>query len=244
MSNILRIEGLRLRRGSVDVLRGVSLHAERSEIVALLGLSGGGKTTILRSIAALERIDGGSIAVDDVILRSDSASRQDVKRLRQRVGMVFQHHSLFENLTALENVALALIHVGHQSPAAAHTRAETLLRSLGVDHRRDAYPRHLSGGEAQRVAIARALATDPPLLLMDEPTASLDPARRMEVGRIVRDLASAGQTIVVATHDDDFVREFASRAYVLADGEIVEEGDARAVLSNPQHAATRELLHL
>lgn len=241
--SILRVDDLRLRRGAVEILRGVSFAAERGEIVALMGLSGGGKTTVLRVIAALERFDGGSIDVDGVVLRAGNwPPRATLGELRRRVGLVFQLHSLFEHLTALDNVTLAPLRVLHATRDDANARAKQLLESLGVAHRAHAYPRELSGGEAQRVAIARAMAMDPPLLLMDEPTASLDPARRFELGQILKRLVAEGRTLVVTTHDDDFAREFASRAIILADGAVVEAGDARQVLTSPRHPATRAFL--
>jgi polar amino acid transport system ATP-binding protein len=240
---ILAIDALRLRRGTREVLRGVSLSVRRGELVALMGLSGGGKTTVLRSVAALEPFDAGTIDVDGVVLRAGPLPpRTAAKELRRRVGMVFQLHYLFEHLTVLQNVVLAPVHVAHVPLADAQKRAMELLEALGVAHRVNALPRELSGGEAQRVAIARAMAMEPPLLLMDEPTASLDPARRGELGETLVELTKGGRTLVVTTHDDDFARAFANRVVILADGEVVEEGDARAVLSNPQHPATRRLL--
>lgn len=241
--SVLRVDGLRLKRGSTEVLRGVSFAAERGEIVALMGLSGGGKTTVLRAIAALEPFDGGTIDVDGVVLHADRApSKETLRDLRRRVGLVFQLHSLFEHLTALENVTLAPMQVAHLGRDEAERKATQLLESLGVAHRRNALPRELSGGEAQRVAIARSMAMDPPLLMMDEPTASLDPARRFDLGQTLRQLTAGGRTLLVTTHDDDFAREFATRAVILADGEVVEAGDARDVLTRPQHPATRAFL--
>ena len=243
--SVLTIDNLRLNRGTREILRGVSLTVERGELVALMGLSGGGKTTVLRAITALETFDGGSIDVDGVVLRAGQApSRATLRELRRRVAMVFQSHSLWEHLPAIENVTLAPLHVAGVSRSDAEARAVELLTSLGVAHRRNAFPRELSGGEAQRVAIARAMAMDPPLLLMDEPTASLDPARRFELGQTLRTLTAGGRTLLVTTHDDDFAREFATRAIVLADGEVVEEGDPREVLTRPKHAATRAFLQV
>ncbi len=240
---ILEVRDLRLKRGAREILRGVNLRAERGEIVALMGLSGGGKTTVLRAVTALEPFDAGSIDVGGVVLRSGPLpARKTAAELRRRVGIVFQFHYLFEHLSAIENVTLAPVHVAHESRSTAGDRAVALLDSLGVAHRKNAYPRELSGGEAQRVAIARAMAMDPPLLLMDEPTASLDPARRFELGESLVQLAREGRTLVLSTHDDDFAREFANRVVVLADGEVVEEGPAREVLTNPRHPATRQLL--
>jgi len=239
---IVNVESLRLSRGKREVLRGVSFAADRGELVALMGLSGGGKTTILRTIAALEPFDSGSVEVGGVTLRPGANARTTVRDLRKQVGMVFQLHYLFEHLTALDNVTLAPTHVAHVARADAEIRAMTLLDSLGVAHRRNAYPRELSGGEAQRVAIARSMAMDPPVLMLDEPTASLDPARRYELGETLVKLTKDGRTLLVTTHDDDFAREFATRVIILAEGEIVEHGDPRQVLTNPQHPATKALL--
>ena len=170
------------------------------------------------------------------------ARESRLRALRHKVGMVFQHHHLFDHLNATENVMLAPVHAFGVARADAEHRAAALLASLGVGARARALPRELSGGEAQRVAIARALATDPPLLLLDEPTASLDPARRLELGATVRDLARSGRGLVVTTHDVAFAQACADRAVILAGGEVVEEGAAAVVLSRPAHPATREFL--
>ena len=225
MTATLTVRGLRLTRGTRAILQGVNLDAEAGEIVALMGLSGSGKTTILRVIAGLETPDAGEITAG-------------------KAGMVFQFHYLFEHLSAIDNVTLAPRHVQRVSVADARTRAQQLLDQLGVGHRAGALPRELSGGEAQRVAIARALAVDPPLLLLDEPTASLDPARKHDLGDALRALAASGRALVMTSHDDDFVREHATRVVVLANGVVVEEGDPKVVLERPQHAATRELLQM
>ena len=245
MSNVLHIDGLRLKRGAREILRGVTFSVARGELVALMGLSGGGKTTVLRTIAALETFEAGTIDVEGVVLHAGrSLPRATVRELRKKVGMVFQLHYLFDHLTALDNVTLAPLHVAHVPRDAAGRRALELLESLGVSHRRAAYPRELSGGEAQRVAIARAMAMDPPLLLMDEPTASLDPARRFELGQTLRQLTAGGRTLILTTHDDDFARDFATRAIILSEGEVVEQGDPREILTRPQHPATRALLQM
>src|SRR5437588_12776367 len=241
--SVLAVDDLRLKRGEREILRGVSFRVEESELVALMGLSGGGKTTVLRCIAALETCETGAIDVGGVVLRPGPLPRRDrMRELRTRVGMVFQLHCLFEHLTVMDNVTLAPTHVAHLARPAAERRALELLDSLGVAHRRSALPRELSGGEAQRVAIARAMAMEPPLLMMDEPTASLDPARRGELGETLVQLTGAGRTLVVTTHDDEFARDFASRVVILAEGDVVEEGDPRQVLTNPQHEATKRLL--
>ena len=240
---LLESRGLVLRRGAREVLRGVDLHVGRGEFVALMGLSGGGKTTFLRAVAGLEAFDAGELSIDGVSLPAGCRPPAAVlKALRRKVGMVFQFHHLFEHMTALHNVWLAPVHVHGVAREDAEPRARALLDQLGVGARAAALPRELSGGEAQRVAIARALAVDPPLLLMDEPTASLDPARRDELGDTLRRLTASGRTLVAATHDDGFVRDFADRVIVMADGRVVEEGRAAEVLSAPAHPATRQLL--
>jgi len=165
-----------------------------------------------------------------------------LRELRRRVGMVFQFHHLFAHLSAIENVSLAQVHVHRAARREADARSQSWLDSLGVGARSQARPSELSGGEAQRVAIARALATDPPLLLMDEPTASLDPARRGELAATLVSLASSGRTLLVATHDVPFALSLATRVVVLANGCVVEDGPAGEVLARPSHPATRALL--
>jgi len=197
---VLTVDDLHLRRGPRAVLAGVSLSVARGELVAIMGPSGSGKTTVLRAIAGLEPYERGHVAVTG------------------RVGMVFQFHYLFEHLTAMQNICLAPIHAHGMSPDAARRRAHELLSAFGVDHRAEALPRQLSGGEAQRVAIARALAVDPPVLLMDEPTASLDPARRSELGELLQGLLRQNRALLMATHDEDFARSWATRVLRMENG--------------------------
>jgi ABC-type polar amino acid transport system ATPase subunit len=201
----LQVRDLRIRRGARTIIDGVSLEVARGEVFALMGASGSGKSTILRAIAGLEPYDG-AITTDG-----------------NRPGLVFQSHFLFEHLSVLDNVRLAPVHVRGISGAVATTAATDLLEELGVAHRAAAWPRELSGGEAQRVAIARALAMEPSVLLLDEPTASLDPARRADLGRSLRGLAAAGRSLLLTSHDHDFVRTFADRTAVLESGRLVED---------------------
>lgn len=208
----LVVTGLSVRRDARLVVRDVSFSISRGERVAVTGASGAGKSTILRAIAGLEQPAAGSIAVEGV-------------------GMVFQFHHLFAHLTALQNVCLAPVHVGRQQRHAAEDRARELLTRLGVAHRGEAMPHELSGGEAQRVAIARALAVNPPVLLMDEPTASLDPARRDELAATLRELSADGTTVLVATHDAAFIRSCAQRVLLMHDGTVVRDGAPADVLS-------------
>jgi ABC-type polar amino acid transport system ATPase subunit len=206
------------------VLAGVTADVARGEVVALMGPSGSGKTTILRAIAGLEAFDQGTIDVDGVTVESGTASAAAIRQLRRKVGMVFQFHCLFEHLPAIKNVWLAPVYAHGARPAEAEHRALELLRALGVDHRAQALPRELSGGEAQRVAIARALAVDPPVLLMDEPTASLDPIRRAELTTIVGQLVGRNRTILIATHDEEFARATATRVIRISDGRVRDDG--------------------
>lgn len=214
------VRGLQLSHGARRVLAGVDFAIDRGEVVALMGASGSGKTTILRVLAGLEPFETGVVTVEGVTLPQGAAPPATLRQLRRQVGMVFQFHCLFEHLTATQNVALSLVHVHHVALDESHRRALTLLDTLGVRHRSDALPRELSGGEAQRVAIARALATDPPVLLMDEPTASLDPSRRAELAVLVRSLAGRSRTLIIATHDDAFAEETATRRLRVVQGRI------------------------
>jgi polar amino acid transport system ATP-binding protein len=219
VTTVLAVHEVHLRRGARRILTGMTFTVPRGGLVTLMGPSGSGKTTMLRAVAALERFDEGKIVLEG--LEATGGGLQAGNALRQwrsRMGMVFQFHHLFEHLTALDNVTLAPVHVHHVARSAAEDRAQDLLRSLGVEHRARALPRELSGGEAQRVAIARALALDPPLLMMDEPTASLDPGRRGDLGRLLRTLADRGHAILVSTHDEAFTREFATGVVRMADG--------------------------
>jgi ABC-type polar amino acid transport system ATPase subunit len=239
----LVVRDVRVRRGASVVLRAVSLQVAAGELCALMGVSGAGKSTVLRAIGALEPLDAGTVAVGDAVLEPGPLPPESrLRPLRRHVGLVFQTPSLFEHMTARDNVALAPVHVLGWSSARANEVAHSLLESLGVDGRAYAYPRQLSGGEAQRVAIARALALDPKLLLMDEPTSALDPARRGALGETLRTLAAEGRALFVATHDVEFARHYADRVVVLHRGDIMEEGPAARVLDSPQTEATRELL--
>ena len=218
---VLQVDNISLSRGTRIVLAGMSLDVARGELVAVMGPSGSGKTTVLRAVAGLEPFASGRITVDGVVLEGGTqVPGPTLRQLRRKVGMVFQFHCLFEHMSALANICLAPVHAHGLSPADANRRARELLAAFGVQHRADALPRELSGGEAQRVAIARALAVDPPVLLMDEPTASLDPARRAELGELLEGLRRQGRTLVIATHDEDFADGCATRIVRLADGRL------------------------
>jgi ABC-type polar amino acid transport system ATPase subunit len=217
---IVTIRDVHLRRGPRPILTGASLTVNRGEIIALMGASGSGKTTLLRAIAGLETFERGAIAVDGVTLGGGTSTAASIRDLRRKVGMVFQFHCLFEHMSAVQNVWLAPVHVHRVVQSEAERRALELMETLGVAHRARALPRELSGGEAQRVAIARALATDPPVLLMDEPTASLDQARRSELSALLKSLVSRQRTLLIATHDEEFAHSAATRVVHVLEGRV------------------------
>ena len=219
---VLRADQVCLQRGDRPILAGVSLEVARGAFVAVMGASGSGKTTFLRAVAGLEPFQNGRIDVGGVALQGGPATAETLRALRRTVGMVFQFHCLFEHLSAIDNVCLAPVHAHGVPRSDAEQRGLELLRAFGVEHRAGALPRQLSGGEAQRVAIARALAVNPPVLLLDEPTASLDPERRAELGELLDGLRRQGRTLVVATHDEDFARDWATRIVRLRDGLVVD----------------------
>jgi ABC-type polar amino acid transport system ATPase subunit len=219
----LVLRDVRLQRGGRVLVSDANVDARAGELIALRGHSGSGKTTILRAIAGLDRFDAGAIEVGDARLEAGrTPNGAMLHTLRRSVGLVFQFHCLFEHLSALQNVCLAPVHVHGRPAHEAAARARELLAQLGVVSRADALPRELSGGEAQRVAIARALAVDPPVLLMDEPMASLDPPRRAELGAILQRLTAAGRTLLVTSHDEAFAQQFATRILTIEDGRLVE----------------------
>src|SRR5687767_2020744 len=224
--SMLTLRDVELQRGRRTIVPHLNLDARPGDLIALRGPSGSGKTTILRAIAGLDPFAGGVIEVGDARLEGRHApDRAMLHRLRRSVGLVFQFHCLFEHMSALQNVCLAPVHVyGRPHHEAEHT-GHDLLTQLGVDSRADALPRELSGGEAQRVAIARALAVNPPVLLMDEPMASLDPSRRAELGALLQRLTVSGRTLLVTTHDERFAEEFATRVLTIESGSVRETVD-------------------
>ena len=221
---MLRLRDVELSRGTRRVLAGVSFEVGRGELVALMGPSGAGKTSVLRVVAGLEQFQSGNVELEGLTLSGgERVPPAALRSLRRKVGMVFQFHHLFEHLPAIKNVWLAPVHAHGMPLRDAERRARELLASLGVEERANALPRELSGGEAQRVAIARALAVNPPLLLLDEPTASLDTDRRAELGDLLKSLLTEGRTLVMATHDEAFARGCATRVLRVSDGLVLEE---------------------
>ncbi|KNY15535.1 glutamine ABC transporter ATP-binding protein [Shinella sp. SUS2] len=225
--------------GPVAVLREVDLNIDKGEVVVLIGPSGSGKSTLLRCINALEEINGGDLAVDNISVK---AGRSQVRLIRQEAGMVFQQFNLFPQMTALENVAFGPRRVRGASRAEAEEQARALLAKVGLAERGHHYPAELSGGQQQRVAIARALAVKPKLMLFDEPTSALDPELRHEVLRVMQALAEEGMTMIVVTHEMAFARQVGTRLIFMEDGKISVDGKPADLLANPENPRLREFL--
>jgi arginine/ornithine transport system ATP-binding protein len=238
------LQGLDIHKrfGNNEVLKGVSVCADKGDVISMIGSSGSGKSTFLRCLNLLEQPNAGSIILsgDELNLVSDKQGALKVsdpaqlQRLRSEVAMVFQHFNLWAHMTAMENVTEAPVHALKLSKAEARERAEKYLQRVGVYHRKDAYPAHLSGGEQQRVAIARALAMEPKVMLFDEPTSALDPELVGEVLRVMRSVAEEGRTMIVVTHEMGFAREVSNRVVFLHKGQIEEQGDPEDVLLRPR----------
>jgi polar amino acid transport system ATP-binding protein len=239
--NILTISSLHKSFGPTEVLKGIDLTMKPGEVVALIGASGSGKSTLLRCINRLETPTSGSIRFRDAEIGA-TTSQTELNGVRRQIGMVFQRFNLFPHLTALQNVTLAPQQVLRVPAPEAEKEGMRLLEQVDLGARAHAYPAELSGGQQQRVAIARALAMNPALLLFDEPTSALDPALVGEVLAVMRDLATQGRTMLVATHEMSFAREVANRVIFLHDGQVWEEGTPAQVLGNPQKKRTREFL--
>jgi polar amino acid transport system ATP-binding protein len=242
-------EGVSKSFGSNEVLKSIDLKVNQGEVLCIIGPSGSGKSTFLRCINHLERIDAGRLSVDGEVVgyRQHGDKLYELKpkeaaRQRREIGMVFQRFNLFPHMTALENIIEAPIRVKGISKAKAVERANELLARVGLADKGDHYPSQLSGGQQQRVAIARALAMDPKLMLFDEPTSALDPELVGEVLDVMKGLAASGMTMIVVTHEMGFAREVADELVFMDGGVVVESGDPRDVLSNPQHQRTQAFL--
>jgi arginine/ornithine transport system ATP-binding protein len=249
-TTILQGLDIHKRFGSNEVLKGVSVTANQGDVISMIGSSGSGKSTFLRCLNLLEQPNAGRIILDGEELQMalnkqgtlQVKQADQLRRLRSEVSMVFQHFNLWAHMTALENVIEAPIHALKLSRAEALERAEKYLQKVGVYHRKDAFPAHMSGGEQQRVAIARALAMEPKVMLFDEPTSALDPELVGEVLRVMRSVAEEGRTMIVVTHEMGFAREVSNRLVFLHKGRIEEQGDPREVLANPQSERSQAFL--
>jgi polar amino acid transport system ATP-binding protein len=235
----LQVQGLWKSFGALPVLRGIDLEMAEHEIMAVIGASGSGKSTLLRCLNLTEPIDAGRIVVEGEEI---TAAGVDVDRIRRRIGIVFQAFNLFPHMSVLQNVTLAPRKVLGLSTGAAEERATELLERFGLADKRLDYPDRLSGGQQQRVAIVRALAMQPDLLLLDEVTSALDPELVAEVLNVIRELATTGMTMILATHEMGFARDIASRVLFLDQGRILEEGPPEQIFRHPKQPRTREFL--
>ncbi|WP_278923090.1 ABC transporter ATP-binding protein [Pseudophaeobacter profundi] len=242
----VRIEGLHKSFGTLEVLKGVSLTAKQGDVVAIIGGSGSGKSTMLRCINFLETPSAGKIVIDgeEIEMRADGspANRRQIERIRTRLAMVFQSFNLWTHRTLLENVIEVPIHVLKVPRAEAIAQARTLLQRVGLANKEDSFPAFLSGGQQQRAAIARALAVDPSVMLFDEPTSALDPELVGEVLTVIRDLAAEGRTMLLVTHEMRFAREVADHVVYLYQGQIEEQGPPAEVFGNPKSDRLRQFL--
>jgi len=241
---VITLDNVTKRYGQTEVLRGVTMHVAKGEVCVLLGPSGGGKSTLLRTINGLETFSEGTIQVDDIELRPDPGPERELalSRIRRRVGMVFQQFNLFPHRTVLQNVTEAPIHVLRRPRSVAEAAGRQLLDRVGLGDKLHVRPGSLSGGQQQRVAIARALAMEPEAILFDEPTSALDPRMTAEVVAVMSDLAKAGQTMIVVTHGMGFARTVATQVHILHAGRIAESGPPEQVFGNPREQVTRDFL--
>ena len=235
----IEVRGLHKHFGIQEVLKGIDFHVDDGQVVCVIGPSGSGKSTLLSCVNRLEEPTSGTILVEGVDICDPET---DLDAVRTRIGMVFQQFNLFPHLSVLQNVALAQRRALKRSKAEAVEVARVNLAKVGLANREDAYPAHLSGGQQQRVAIARALSMNPDMMLFDEPTSALDPELVGDVLAVMKQLASEGMTMMVVTHEMGFAREVGDKLVFMDDGVIVETGDPRAVLADPQHARTQLFL--
>ncbi|UWF77828.1 MULTISPECIES: amino acid ABC transporter ATP-binding protein [Microbacterium] len=235
----IEVRGLVKTYGDNEVLKGIDLTVTAGEVVCIIGPSGSGKSTLLRSVNLLEEPTDGKILIEGIDITDPET---DIDRVRTRIGMVFQSFNLFPHMSVLGNLTIAQRRVKKRSKEESERIAHEMLARVGMAHKADAYPGHLSGGQQQRVAIARALCMNPDMMLFDEPTSALDPELVGEVLQVMRKLADEGMTMLVVTHEMGFAREVGSRLIFMDGGHILEQGDPREVLANPQHQRTQDFL--
>lgn len=237
---MVHVENLKKNFGKLEVLKDISVDIAEGEVVVLLGPSGSGKSTFLRCLNQLEIATAGKILVDG----NDVTDKHiDINKVRENIGMVFQHFNLFDHKTVLENIMMAPVELKKMTKEEAKEKGMQLLKRVGMDSKADCYPSQISGGQKQRVAIARALAMNPKIMLFDEPTSALDPEMVGEVFAVMKELASEGMTMVVVTHEIGFAREVADRVIFMDDGYIVEQGTPQEVILNPKEPRTIDFLN-
>jgi len=236
---LVDIRNLHKSFGKLEVLKGINMQIHESEVVCVIGPSGGGKSTLLRCINRLEEPTSGKIIIASEEI---TGAKANLNRMRSEIGMVFQHFNLFPHMTALQNCTLALMKVRKIKKSDAEQRAMEMLKRVGLEEKAQTKPRQLSGGQQQRVAIARALAMDPKLMMFDEPTSALDPELIGEVLDVMLDLAGKGMTMIVVTHEMGFARKATTRIMMLEHGIILEEGPPDQIFDNATHPRTREFL--
>lgn len=236
---MIRINNLHKSFDKLHVLNGINEHIKPGEVVVVIGPSGSGKSTFLRCLNLLETPDAGEIYVDEEQI---NAPKVDVNKVRQKMGMVFQHFNLFPHLTIMENITLAPVKLKKMTKEQAVAKGEELLKIVGLAEKADAYPVQLSGGQKQRIAIARSLAMEPEIMLFDEPTSALDPEMVGEVLDVMKKLAKSGMTMVVVTHEMGFAKEVASRVIFMDEGVVLESGTPEEVFEHPQHERTKLFL--
>lgn len=236
----ISVTHLKKNFGKLEVLKGISLEVKEGEVVCLIGPSGSGKSTFLRCLNRLEKITAGEVIVDGHPISDPNVN---INKVRENIGMVFQHFNLFPHLTVLDNITLAPTELKIMDKKAAEEKARDLLSRVGLADKADAYPAQLSGGQKQRVAIARSLAMNPDIMLFDEPTSALDPEMVGEVLEVMKQLAAEGMTMVVVTHEMGFAREVADRVIFMDGGYIVEEGTPEDIFSHPKEERTISFLN-
>ena len=237
---MIRIENLHKRFGKLEVLKGIDINVEKGEIIAIIGPSGSGKSTFLRCINRLEEPTDGKIFIDGENILSKETN---INKIREKVGMVFQHFNLFPHKNVIKNITLAPIKIKNYSIELAEKKADNLLNKVGLLDKKYSYPNQLSGGQKQRIAIARALAMEPEIMLFDEPTSALDPEMIKEVLDVMIELAREGMTMLIVTHEMGFAKNVATRILFMNDGKILEDEKPEKFFNNPKHSRTKEFLY-
>ena len=228
--------------GDLEVLKGINTEIHKGEVVAIIGPSGSGKSTFIRCLNLLEEPTKGQVFFKDTDITSKAKKEVDIDKVREHIGMVFQHFNLFPHMSVLDNLTLAPIKIKGMSEQAAKEQAIELLKKVGLEEKKDAYPNNLSGGQKQRVAIARALAMNPEVMLFDEPTSALDPEMVKEVLNVIKSLAQSKMTIVIVTHEMGFAKEVADCVIFMDEGIIMEEGTPDEIFNHPKNQRTKEFL--